>query len=68
MNATAVMLNHYDSIGKDDYYTLKGIFEMVDNEELCMSKSSSDRIKLWWNPEKLDDYMNSVDTVTPGCN
>ena len=60
MNADTIMLNNYDSQGISDYDTLKGLFDRIENGEMCLSKDSSEIMKIWWNQEYLDSLAEEI--------
>jgi hypothetical protein len=67
MNASSVLLNNFDASGQTDYDTLKGVFNMLEDSKVCMSKNSEDELKIWWNPDYLDEQIDNIDTDTPAC-
>ena len=67
VNAETVELKLFDSRGINDYDALEGLFDMLKDEKVCMSVDSSDEMKIWWNPEYLDEEINRVDYTTPSC-
>ena len=67
VNAETVMLTNYDSAGNNNYDTLETVFDMIAENKLCISKDSAETLKVWWNPEALEEELINVDTTTPGC-
>ena len=61
------MLTNYDSMGKTNYDTLDGIFNMIKDGEMCMSKTSENKLTVWWNPEYIEEELQKVEITTPGC-
>jgi hypothetical protein len=66
-NATTVMLDNYDQRGIDNYSTLRGFFENIRNEKMCMSTDSKDIMKIWWNTEYLDQLKEEIPTSVGGA-
>ena len=60
--AGTVFLDNYDAKGIDNYSTLKGFFERIENEQMCMSKDSKELMKIWWNQKYLDQLKDEIDT------
>ncbi|MBT4870209.1 MAG: hypothetical protein HON47_01405 [Candidatus Diapherotrites archaeon] len=60
MNATTIMLNNYDSKGITDYDSLSGLFNRIENGEMCLSKDSNQMMKIWWNQEYLDNLISEI--------
>ncbi len=68
VNAETILLNNFDSMGEMNYDTLQKLFNMVNEEKVCMSQNSEEELKIWWNPEYLERELQLVETVTPSCN
>jgi hypothetical protein len=59
-NNEAVLLNYYDALLRKDYQTLKGMFESIKNNEMCISKNSESNLKIFWNPEYLKENIENA--------
>jgi hypothetical protein len=67
-NSDSIMLQNYDQQGITNYATIKGIFEMISEEKLCMSKYAENKIEIFWNPEYINSLTESVQTGSgSGC-
>ncbi|MDD3159630.1 MAG: hypothetical protein PHQ98_01530 [Candidatus ainarchaeum sp.] len=58
-NNASILLNYYDAKNITSYYTLEGIFNSIKENEMCISQTSSDDQKIWWNK----DYTNKLITT-----
>jgi hypothetical protein len=64
MNGNEVTLNYLDAAGIKDYDSIEGLFKMVDETKLCISTGTSSEVKMWWNPEYLQDLASQIDSGT----
>jgi len=69
INANSIALNNFDAQAKTNYDTLDGLFQMVRNEEMCISINSEKNVKIFWNPDYLDSLIQNVETSSgSSCN
>ncbi|MEI7961398.1 MAG: hypothetical protein WCI04_03605 [archaeon] len=59
-NGVRVDLRYYDYSGKTNYDTLKGVFDMISNESMCISNNSQSAITVWWNDEYLEALKQRI--------
>ena len=60
----SVFLSNYDDTGRTNYDTLKGLIDMIKEEKLCVSKNSSETMKIFWNQEYLNRLIQEVSPNT----
>lgn len=61
-----VILGYYDSIQKEDYTHLKGLFETIKNRETCIS-TTPETTKIFYNPEYLSRLLTNTDPQSNTC-
>lgn len=59
-NGSAVMLKYYDVLNKTGYDTFGGMISMVKQGQMCITKSSQNTIKIWWNPKYLQQLVDAL--------
>lgn len=59
LNNTSVLLNYYDAIQRNDYDTLKGLFNLIRDGSMCIS-GDSDEVKIFWNPGHINDEITDI--------
>ena len=58
----SIILQYYDQQKTTDYVTLQGVFNMIAEEKLCMSKNSDSEITVFWNPYYIGELEQAVTT------
>ncbi|MFT4326640.1 MAG: hypothetical protein ACMXYK_04015 [Candidatus Woesearchaeota archaeon] len=61
-----VILGYYDSIQKQNYTHLKGLFESIKNRETCIS-TTPETTKIYYNPEYISNLLKNVDQSSNTC-
>jgi hypothetical protein len=63
-NSNTMMLNNYDVLGISDYDSIKGLFTRIGSGDMCLSKDSTNTMKIWWNPEYLDGLTDEIGSTS----
>ena len=61
MNNTSIILKNYDNRGITDYDTLNGIFNLIKEEKMAISMSSTN-VKIFWNPDYIAELEEEVES------
>ena len=57
-------MNYYDSICNNTYTNLEGLFDLIKEEKMCISKNSENDMKIWWNQDYLDELMETLPSTS----
>jgi hypothetical protein len=69
-NSGNIFLNYFDFQNDYSYTNIGGLFDLLEDEKVCMSKNSEEELILWWNKEYLDKLLYQVarNERAYGCN
>jgi hypothetical protein len=60
VSGQAVFLKYYDQQGVNDYTTLKGVFDRISNNQMCVTQSQAENMKVFWNPDYLQSLIEQI--------
>lgn len=68
VNGPSIKLTYYDTIGIQGYDSLQWVIDQVKEGNMCMTKDSTNEMRIWWNPKYLDTLLESTGMNVESCN
>ncbi len=59
-SSTTIILKYFDDGGLSTYDNIQGVFDLVNDQKLCFTQDSSEKMKIWWNQEYLNQILNEI--------